>query len=77
MAITQEQFVANYKAALEPHDKRVAAVVEAKKVAQAYMLLLGGHYECNAQNINVLSIPNDKARYFTDDELVEMTTKEN
>jgi hypothetical protein len=74
--ITQEQFVKNYKNSLESHDKRVREVVEAKRIAQAYMLLLGGNFECHAQNINVMSLPNDRNRYFTDDELIEITTKE-
>jgi len=75
--ITQEQFVQKYSAALEPHDTRVKAIVEAKRIVQGYMLLLGGHFECNAQNINVMSMPGDaRKRYFTDDELIEMTSEE-
>ena len=75
--ISEEQFVKNYKAAIEPHDTRVKTIVEAKNAAREFMMLLGGSYECHAQNINVLNMPNQKSRYFTDDELIEMTTKEN
>lgn len=75
--ISQEQFVKNYNDAVEPHDTKVKAIVEAKRVAQAYMLLLGGSYQCTYQNINVLAMPNERPRYFSDDELIEMTTKEN
>jgi len=74
--ITREQFVENYKDSLESHDKRVGEVVEAKRIAQAYMLLLGGNFECHSQNINVMSLPNDRNRYFTDDELIEITTRD-
>ena len=74
--ISKEQFVKNYEAALEPHDKRVQTILEAKRIAEGYALLLGGHYESHAQNINVFSLPGNNNRYFTDDELIEMTTKE-
>jgi hypothetical protein len=74
--ISQEQFVKNYEASLVLHDERVQAILEARRIAQAYALLLHGNFECNSQNINVLSLPSNKNRYFTDDELIEMTTKE-
>jgi hypothetical protein len=77
VAITQEQFSENYKSMLESHDNRVKAIVEAKNNAREFTRIMGGNYECNAQNINVITMPNERSRYFSDDELIEMTTKEN
>jgi hypothetical protein len=75
--VSLAKFIENYQSLLEAHDTRVKAVVEAKRIARGYAVACGGNFECNAQNINVLSMPGEKARYFTDDELILMTTKEN
>lgn len=75
--ISQEQFLNNYKAVLEPHDARSKSIVEAHNTARMLTLALGGSFERTARDVNVVSLPNEKVRYFTDDELVEMTTKEN
>jgi hypothetical protein len=75
--ISQEQFVRNYKVALEPHDERSKIIVEAYNVATKFTRELGGDFSRTARDINVITMPNEKIRYFTDDELIEMTTKEN
>lgn len=70
----QEQFIKNYESMLEPHDARVTAVVKAKDDARRLVEALGGSYACTGQNLNVLNMPKPyRTRYFSDDELIEMT----
>jgi hypothetical protein len=75
--VSQEQFVKNYKAVLESHDARSKVIVEAYNTVTKFVKELGGTFERTARDINVITILNEKVRYFTDDELIEMTTKEN
>jgi hypothetical protein len=70
----QEQFIKNYESMIGPHDARVKAVVKAKNDTRRLVDVLGGSYVCTAQNLNVLNMPKPyRTRYFSDDELIEMT----
>lgn len=60
-----------------PHDVRSKAIVESYNTARKLVKEAGGNFERTARDINVITMLNEKTRYFTDDELIEMTTKEN
>jgi hypothetical protein len=75
--ITKEQFLDNYRDTVGPHDVRSKVIVEAYNTAKKLTSELGGDFQRTARDINVVTLPNEKTRYFTDEELIEMTTKEN